>query len=209
MQQPRTVKFNFDNVFGTKGAPPQTATPRARSSYSADEVEAIRKDVFEQGKTETTAQASAAHAAALGALAQGLTAVIAEMDSTVLAMRQESAMVALQVGRKLAEAALGAFPLNEVEALVADCLHKLHREPRLVVRVSPACVEALRASIDALCQQHGYAGRVVILEEAALSGSDCHVEWADGGVERDLTAAYAEIEQSAERWRTSPSAEEN
>lgn len=204
MQQPRAVKFNFDNVFGSKGNGAAT-----RSSYSVEEVETIRRDTFVEGKAEVEAQASAARAMALAAIAQGLTEIIAQMDAALAALRQDSAQVALDVARKVATNALSAFPLKEVEALVADCLHKLHREPRLVVRLSPDCAEALRADIDALCQQHGYAGRVVIVPEPALSGANCRVEWADGGIERDLTATFAAIDESFERWRTSPSAEEN
>jgi flagellar assembly protein FliH len=207
-QPPRPVKFNFDNVFGAKTTAAQPAASRTRSSYSSDEVEAIRRETFRQGKADTEAAAAAVKAQALGAIAQSMGAVIAEFDAAVLAMRQESALVALQVGRKLAAVALAFFPEKEVETVVADCLHKLHREPRLVVRVSQACADALKNDIAAMCQTHGYAGRVIIMAEPSLSGADCSVEWADGGIERDLAATFAAIEQSAERWRTSTSAEE-
>jgi len=208
MTQPQPVKFNFDNVFGAKGAAAPTA-PRARSTYSAAEVEAIRGEMLAQGKTDAEAMAAAARAAALSAIAQGLSAIIGQMDAMAAALREESAALALEVGRKLANAALSALPLKEVEALVADCLHKLHREPRLVVRASNECAEALRQDIDAMCQQHGYAGRVIIIAEPALSGADCRVEWADGGVERDLAVASTAIEECFARWRATPSAEEN
>ena len=207
-EQPRPVKFNFDNVFGSKGAA-APAAPRARSSYSATEVEAIRGEMLAQGKSDAEAVATAARATALGAIAHGLTAIIGQMDATAAALREESAALALEVGCKLANAALAALPLKEVEALVADCLHKLHREPRLVVRASSECAEALRQDIDALCQEHGYAGRVIIIAEPALSGADCRVEWADGGVERDLSLASTAIEECFSRWRATPSVEEN
>src|SRR5262249_1778095 len=148
----------------------QQAAPRARSSYSSDEVDAIRKETFQQGKADTEAAAAAVKAQALGAVAQSMAAVIAAFDAAVLAMRQESAAVALLVGRKLAEPALAPFPKKEVEAIVADCLHKLHREPRLVVRVSAACAETLRADIEAMCKEHGYTGRIIIMAEPSLAG---------------------------------------
>jgi flagellar assembly protein FliH len=202
MQQNRPVKFNFDTVFG---APANGA--RARSTYAAEEVETIRRQSFAEGKADIEAQTAAAHAAALGAVAQGAMRLIGEHDAAIAALRQDSAAVALAVGRKLAEAALDAFPLKEVEALVVECLHKLHREPRLVVRVSEVCAENLRADIDALSAAHGYAGRVAILAEPSLERSDCRIEWADGGVERDLAKTFAIIEQSAERWRANPPVE--
>jgi flagellar assembly protein FliH len=209
MQPLRTVKFNFDNVFGARDAGAHTPTPRARSSYSADEVEAIRKESLSQGKADKEASALALQAQTLGAIAHSLTTVIAQFDAAVTALRQDSAQLALAVGRKLAEHALAAYPLDEVQTLLAGCLHKMHGEPRMVVRLAPGCAEAVRADIDRLCEQHGFAGRVVVIAEAALNGADCRVEWADGGIERDMSATFAAIEQCAARWRASTSAEEN
>ena len=208
MQPLRTVKFNFDNVFGAKDPNAQPAAPRARSSYSADEVEIIRKECLAHGKADLEAAALAMQAQMLGAIAHGLTTVVSQLDAAVLAMRQESAQLALAVGRKLAEKALAAYPLEEVRTLLADCLHKMHGEPRMVVRLSPGCADAVRADIDRLCEQHGFAGRVVVIDEPALHDADCRIEWADGGIERDTTATFAAIEQCAERWRASTSAEE-
>src|SRR5262245_53859013 len=118
MQQTRPVKFNFDTVFGNA----QQGAARARSTYSPEEVEAIRREMHAQGKADGEVQAQAARAAALGAIAQALSAVIAELDGTIAILREESAATAVIIARKVAENALAAFPLKEVEALVADCL---------------------------------------------------------------------------------------
>ena len=209
MEQARPIKFNFDTVFGSKGGAPSNTAARARSSYSSEEVETIRRDTFQLGKADTEAQAAAAHAATLGAIAQSLIRMIGEFDAAVRTMREDSAVIALEVARKLAQVALEAYPLKEVEALLADCLHKLHREPRIVVRVSAACADGLREDIDRLCAEHAFAGRVVIIAEPSIVGSDCRIEWADGGVERDLAVTLAAIEQSAERWRSSNPSEEH
>lgn len=209
MEPARPIKFEFDTVFGSKGALPTAAAARARSSYSSEEVETIRRETFQLGKADTEAQAAAAHAATLSAIAQSLIRMIGEFDAAVRTMREDSAVIALEVARKLAQVALEAYPLKEVEALLADCLHKLHREPRIVVRVSSACAERLREDIDRLCAEHAFSGRVVIIAEPSIIGSDCRIEWADGGVERDLAVTLAAIEQSAERWRSSNPSEEN
>jgi flagellar assembly protein FliH len=208
MEQARPVKFNFDTVFGSKGAPSNAAAPRARSSYSSEEVETIRREIFAQGKADTEAQAAAARTATLSAISHSLVRMIGEFDAVVRTMREDSVLIAIEVARKLAQVALEAYPLKEIEALLADCLHKLHREPRLVVRVAPACADDLRADIDRLCAEHAFAGRVVVIAEPSLLGADCRIEWADGGVERDLATTLASIEQSAERWRTTTPSEE-
>ncbi len=207
MQENRPVKFKFDTVFGSNGAPAQK-TAHARSSYSSEEVETIRKETFAQGKGDTEAKAAASRAAAMGAIAQAMMRMLGEVDKTALSIREESAELALTVARRIAGAALDAFPLKEVEGLVADCLNKLHREPRIVVRVAEASAEQLRADIDAMCEEHAFTGRVVVLGEKTLQGADCRIEWADGGIERDLTETYAAIDACAERWRASLSNKE-
>lgn len=206
MQQSGPIKFNFDTVFDPAGA---AASARARSSYSSAEVDTIRRETLAEAKADADAQAAAARTATLSALTEGVSRLLDEFDARTAVMRQESAALALQVGRKLAETALTAFPLKEVEALLAECLHKLHSEPRLVVRTSPACAEGLRADVDALCAEHGYAGRLVVLAEPSLSGADCRIEWADGGIERDLAATLAAIERSAEHWCASTTTAES
>lgn len=207
MQQQPT-KFNFDTVFGTKGGSQQQTAPRARSAYSADEVETIRKDTFAKGKADAQAHAATMHAAAIAAVAQRLTELVSTLDGTIETLRHESVEFALQIARQLAGTALSAHPAEEIEALVADCLHKLHREPRIVVRVPEPVAETLRADIDGLCAKHGYNGRVVVLAEPGITGADCRIEWADGGAERDFSEAFAAIEQCAARWRNSSSSDE-
>src|SRR6185295_9302913 len=101
-------------------------------------------------------------------------------------LRVDSVELAVAIARKLAAASLSAFPLKEIEDVVTDCIHKLHREPRLVVRVSADISDELQAEIHGLADRHGFTGRIVVLPEPALKGANCHVEWAGGGLERDL-----------------------
>jgi flagellar assembly protein FliH len=205
----RPAKFNFDTVFGaSKGAATQAGT-RHRSAYTAEEVEAIRQEMFAKGKAAASQEAMNVQAAALISIAQGLGTLISQFDATLEATRNDSAQLALAVGRKLAEAAIDAFPGLEVENLLGECMHKLHQEPRLVVRVNPSLVDAIRERVGPLGEKHGFSGRVVILGEPALSGSSCRIEWADGGIERDLSGTFAGLEEQVARWSASNPGEEN
>src|SRR5260221_9416032 len=169
----RAIKYTFDTVFGdTAPAAPPTG-PRARSSYSADEVERIRGETFAAGKADAEVVASALKAGAITNVGAGLTSLLQQMDAMETRLRGESVELALAVARKLAEASLNAFPMKEIEEVVTDCLHKLHREPRLVVRVPAQMNDGLQAEIHALADRHGFAGRIVVLPEPALSGADC------------------------------------
>ena len=48
--------------------------------------------------------------------------------------------------------------------------------------------------IAPLAASTGFPGKLVILGDESLAGSDCRVEWADGGAERDTARTWQEIE---------------
>lgn len=208
-QAPKPAKFNFDTVFGTKGAPTTSSQTRARSAYSAEEVEQIRREAFAAGKQAASAETTHAQAVALSAIAQGTHALIQQFDAQLQSLRVQSADLALAVGRKLAGAALAVAPNDEVLGFISECMHKLHQEPRLVIRVAPATADFIKGQVDALSEQHGFAGRVIVMADPAMAGAACRIEWADGGVEQDLEATFTAIQERVARWKTSGSNEEN
>ncbi|MBI1210410.1 MAG: hypothetical protein GC190_03025 [Alphaproteobacteria bacterium] len=202
-QAPRAIKYTFDTVFDAQTQEhQQIAATRVRSSYSADEVEKIKNETFAAGKAETEAHAAATKADAAKNIGAGVARVIQSLDDAQTQLRTESVELAIAVARKLAGASLDAFPLKEIEQVITDCLHKLHREPRLVVRVSADISDELQAEIHGLADRHGFSGRIVILPEPSIKGADCRVEWAGGGLERDLETNLAAIDEAVARWRT-------
>lgn len=208
-QPVRPTKFNFDTVFGSNGAPATTQANRTRSAYSADEVEIIRKEAFAAGKASASAEIAHMQSMALSSIAQTLGTLVQQFDGQIEALRAESANLALAVGRKLAESALQAAPQGEILTMISDCMHKLHLEPRLVIRVSPAIADSIKSQIQALADQNGFAGRVIVLVEPSLSASACHIEWADGGIEQDINETFAAIQEQVARWQAAKTGEES
>lgn len=200
---PKPAKFNFDTVFGSKGAPVTATTSKVRSAYSAEEVEQIRREAHAAGRQAASAEAMHAQAAALSAIAQGTHALIQQFDSQLRAMQAQSAELALAVGRKLADAVVEVAPHAEALRFISDCMHKLHQEPRLVIRVAPQTAEFIKGQIESLSEQHGFSGRVIVLPEASMSAVACRIEWADGGVEQDLEATFEAIREQVARWQQS------
>lgn len=206
---PKPAKFNFDTVFGTKGAPAAATATKARSAYSAEEVEQIRREAHAAGKQAASAEAMHAQAAALSAIAQGTHALIQEFDNHLRTMQAQSADLALAVGRKLADAVVAVAPHAEALRFISECMHKLHQEPRLVIRVAPQTAEFIKGQIEGLSEQHGFSGRVIVLPEPAMTGVACRIEWADGGVEQDLEATFEAIREQVARWQQSANNEGN
>ena len=152
------------------------------------------------------AEAAHSQAMALSAIAQSATTLIEQFDHKIATLQRESAGLALVIARKLAGEALSRAPHAELEAFLVDCFHKLHREARLVVTVPAESADGLRDRLGDLVESSGFAGRVIIMADTGMRISDCRVEWADGGIEKNLDDVFAAMEEQLHRWALSPKA---
>jgi len=201
------TKFQFDTVFAADVARGISGSGRQRSTFAADEVETMRHEAHAAGRASALAEAAHSQAIALSAIAQSATTLIEQFDHRISILQRESAGLALVIARKLAGEALSRAPLAELEAFLVDCFHKLHREARLVVTVPAENADGLRARLGELVESSGFAGRVIIMADAGMRISDCRVEWADGGIEKNLDDVFAAMEEQLHRWALSTKAE--
>ncbi len=213
-------KFLFDRDF-TRDLPVSAAVepvveepppdPATLPAYSENDMQAVRASVyaegFEAGKAEGLGEGSTSAAAMLAravALAgQALESLLPDLESRGEAARQDAAMLALAIGRKIAGIALARQPLAEIEAMVAQCLTDMD-ESRAAARVVIRCAESVSAGLaehmTALTTRLGFPGKVVVLAEATMADTDCRVEWADGGAERSQTEIEARVADSIARF---------
>lgn len=200
---PGVTRFQFDTVFASDNVRGLSGGANKRSTFAADEVEHIRNEALATGRQEALAEATHAQAVALSAIAQSTSVLIEQFDRHIECVRQESAALAIAVARKLAGGALSIAPQLELESFLCDCLHKLYREARLVVTVTPDNADYLRSRIEDIVTQNGFSGRVVIMPDPAMGTGDCRIEWADGGIEKNLEATFASIEERLRQWQPS------
>lgn len=107
--------------------------------------------------------------------------------------------IALSVTEKIMPALAIGDGFGEIETLIADCLHRLMAEPRVVFRVPDQHLDRLQEKVAGLCKQAGYEGQTVLIADPDLGPSDCRIEWADGGMERDAAGLWQEVEQTVAR----------
>jgi flagellar assembly protein FliH len=115
-------------------------------------------------------------------------------------MRRQSVELAHAVAMKLAPALMRRHPLEEIEALVLQCLAELRDEPRIVVRASDSAVAAMKSRIADIAASSAFEGQVVLIPDDTMQAADCRVEWADGGVERDGAALQQRIGAAVDRF---------
>ncbi len=192
-------KFLFDTAFDSRGA----AVPRPRTHFTAAELEAARGTAeaagFAAGRAAALAEAEARAATAFEPLRARADADFAAIASRHEAQGREALAAAGEIVRRLFPALAERHGLDELEALVGECLRRLHDEPRVVVRVADGALDAVKARVDRAAATSGFAGKAILLGDPALADGDARIEWAEGGVERRPDAVWAEIDDLLRR----------
>ncbi len=122
----------------------------------------------------------------------GLEAMREELSSS---MSRQAVELATSLVRKMMPSLCKRGGLAEIEALLVEMLGRVIEEPRVVFRVPDAMLDGMQARIGALAKKAAYAGEIVLIADDKLGSSDCLVEWADGGAERNLDRLWSEVDE--------------
>lgn len=202
VNQPQAVRFGFDTAFAEPGS--DSAGSRQSRSFSQTDLDEARRDGFDKGQIEGRDDAlngiEARIAAQLEDMACQITQMLQAWGEVEDRMLREAAIMAHAVAGKLAPGLIAKAPIAEIETLVTQVVEERTQEPRLVVRICEQDLEAARERIEQLAQAHGFAGDVILLAEDGMTGGDCRVEWAEGGVERCFRHTAATIDTALARF---------
>jgi flagellar assembly protein FliH len=208
MSTPR--KYMFDASFDQPQAPVAVLVnkPPPEPTFTGAEVEAARATGLEEGRAAALAEASAAVerqlVAATESLAAGVPALLAR-DGEVRTDVERRALELLRgVVAKTFPVLAQRTSIDEIEALVTDCLREAFEEPRVVLRVPQRLFDPIRDRLGALAQQTGFAGKFVLLADDALGPADRPPEWGGGGAERVTDRLAREIDAVLERALSTP-----
>lgn len=206
---PEATKFLFETRFEA-GAP---APPPPRKHFSAAEVEAARaaglRDGQAAGRAKALAEIEARTASAVEGLAAGMARTLAGIDARHAAQMREALDTAIETVRRLYPALAARHEVAEIEALLAECVARLPEEPRIAVRVPETLASQIGPRIERALQRTGFQGKVAIVGDPALSDGQSRIEWSDGGVARDPSHVWTEIESIVARYgATEPGASE-
>jgi flagellar assembly protein FliH len=198
-------KYLFDISFDAPGGDARqrgAVTPAAAAISRADLDAAAaraRAEGHAAGLAEATAQRDQRIGDALTAIAQQLAALFGAQDEARRKSERTTIELTRTIAGKLFPALVRSGGLVELEAIVGQCMHDAIGEPRLVLRVPDAIFEAARQRMAPLAASLGFPGKLIILVDDTLGQSDCRVEWADGGAERDTARSWREIEAALDR----------
>ncbi len=184
----KKVKFTFDTHFDGANRRDEKSDARSRKSYSAEEIDAMKLEAREEGRSDGNVRASHAIAASIGQVAAAVLAAIEAMDGEIESIRAEAAGLAIVAAKKLAHAALAAAPEAEIEEALRVALHQAIGEPRVVVTTAPLLAHKIQERADEIAHHEGYEGRIQFVPDDGLANADCRIEWRGGGIERAQSA---------------------
>jgi flagellar assembly protein FliH len=194
------TKFLFDTSFDPAKADPDVPPP---PTFSEEELSAARQEGYEKGLADGRAEMSrsierraADTLAAIGEQLAAMNRQFADIRDTAI---DSGVQVVSAAMRKIVPALAKRHSFEEIENLVRDSLHALYDEPRVVVRAHDNVIDILQQRIDAIAAAAGFMGKVVLFGDDQLDRTDCRVEWADGGAERNLGELWRRIDAAIER----------
>ena len=176
-------KFLFERSFDE--GPGAKQDPHIEEAFASG-----REEGLQAARQESEHLLAAETAKMLDRLA-GLETMRAELGTN---MTRQAVELATELVRKMMPSLCERGGFAEIENVLIDMLGRLLDEPRVVFRVPDAMLEAMQARISDMATKAAYAGEIVLIADDRLGPSDCLVEWADGGAERDLDRLWGEVD---------------
>lgn len=189
------VRFTFDVDMGSRsGERKSSLSDTALAELLAE----ARREGHAAGLVEGERTAAARAEKQIATAAEGLAGKVAAMAATIDDARKQSVAeavnLALSIARKLAGRMIAAQPTAEIEALIAECLQSLEGVPHLVIRCEPMLADRVRDIATSKISHSGFTGRLVVLGDPDIAIGDARLEWADGGVVRDIRQLSADVD---------------
>jgi flagellar assembly protein FliH len=189
------AKFLFDVDFAA-GAGRKAGSPVTLAEHAVKLAEA-EASAHRRGYAEAQADAKVEHDRRIADAMERIAANLAEANNALNAIETrlecEAVEVAVAVAMKLSPALIAREPFAEISALASECFRELVAAPHIAVRVSDALYAVAREKLEDIVRAKSFQGRLVVLAEPDIAVGDCRIEWADGGIKRDLAAAEAVI----------------
>jgi len=200
-------KFLFDTEFGSATALRKKADEAPEAPpllYSEEDKIRLCEEAFRSGiadgKQEALNAVEASTAEVLNTINVQLQNIAQTHGDQLENIRCEAASLACAIAKKLAPALIARQPEVEVLAMIEECLVDLHDEPRIVLRASEAVCSAIAEKIDKLTATSGFQGNVILLPDETKTNGDCRIEWADGGVEREISDTNDKVDEIINRF---------
>ena len=190
----KSQKFLFDTKDFDRALQPEAKAP----VFSEEQVTLARKEGHAQGKIEGQRDAKQQQEekimAAMEKTLSHVEKLLTAEQSRETQKQADTLILVRQIIQKLMPALAKEHALEEVFRTVSLSLEERREEPRIAITVHDSIFPAFKERIDALGSERGFTGKLIVLADETLAMTDCRVEWADGGAERNFEKIYTAID---------------
>jgi len=191
-------RYLFDEVFSLDGSGAPQATATVSTAVHEAAVETARKEGHAAGLAEGRRQVedstAARIASSLERLTAGLNGLVERADTDRREIEAAAVELAHCTATRLVPELIAREPAAELGALLDSCLTDIRDVPHIAVRVSEELVEEMRERIDKAAARAGFNGTVIVLGEPDIAIGDGRIEWADGGLIRNIAETQKAID---------------
>ena len=187
-------KFAFDTVFDTLGK--AHAPQRPQETFSAEEVEAARKEGVAEGERKALASVAALQARALQQIASHVGQALPTLAAVAHEHRLGSAELALACGQAIASEALQRFPHAPIAAAMEGLAREIEAAPRLTVACAPDLAEGLQEVLEETARSIGFPGAILVRANPAAGPAAFTLDFGDGSAAFDPSAAAQRVAQA-------------
>lgn len=196
MMSAQPMKFLFDRNLAPE-VEEEEYVPQIELSEHEDIVNAAKLSAYEDGyEAGRKAAEQAAEDRFIGnahRLEDAIQALLGQVDDSHAAHEKAAVQLAIATARKFAMNLVAREPMTEVEGLFRDCMETVGQVPHLVVRLNNELFEEAKERLQLIANEAGFEGRLIVMADPEITIGDCRMEWANGGMVRDLKKTDAEI----------------
>jgi len=186
--------LTFDGEIGLNGKKKE-----AEPTFSKEELEEVKNTAYNKGVFDGKKEVTDKQNKHIESLLENINEKIIETTNknTDFWKHQIKQMqrIALTIAKKILPAYAKKHGLHEIETVINKVMNEMGSEPRLVFRIPKIQFDAAKTIIDKIAKESAYEGKLIILEDNELEISECRIEWADGGIERDLKKLWEDIDK--------------
>nr|WP_321443634.1 FliH/SctL family protein [uncultured Cohaesibacter sp.] len=124
--------------------------------------------------------------------------IYTEVGTLLQRLEKDASNLAFAFASRFAERLVAQEPKTEILALLHQILAPLRKAPHISIRLNEDVADDIKEMVDHKMQELGFTGKLTIIPDPAMMAGDCEVEWADGGIGRNLRSAIRQVDQLLE-----------
>ncbi|WP_319530044.1 FliH/SctL family protein [uncultured Cohaesibacter sp.] len=178
--------------------PEPTITVAEHERLMAEAIERARLAGEQAAREDREQLASEESLAVQKTILEDVGMIYTEVGTLLQRLERDASNLAFAFASRFAERLVAQEPKAEVLGLLHQILAPLRKTPHITIRLNDEIAEEIRVAVDQQMAVLGFEGTLSILPDPAVMPGDCEVEWADGGIGRNMRAAIRQVEQLVE-----------